>query len=128
MTRLLIVTFSTTVGVAAAPSQTAAQKLLVASSGSNQVLAYDGVTGQFQGVFASGGGLLRPQGLTFGPDGNLYVTGANSSNVVRFDGQTGRLIDVFVTPGSGGLSAGVGLSFGADGNLYVSSHFTGQVL
>jgi hypothetical protein len=66
--------------------------------------------------------------ITFGPDGNLYVGGSYSSNVVRYDGTTGAYIDTFVAAGSGGLFAAQGLAFGPDGNLYVCSNFSHQIL
>lgn len=60
------------------------------------VLRFDGTTGQSKGVFADGAGVFNmPDGLGFGPDGNLYVSGYGSGNVTRFDGTTGQLIDVF---------------------------------
>ncbi len=42
--------------------------LLVASAASDEVLRYDGDTGAFVGVFASGGGLWVPEGLLFTPE------------------------------------------------------------
>lgn len=99
--------------------------LYVTSRVSNQVLRYDGSTGKFLGVFATGG-QNGPVNLVFGPDGNLYVLNGNgSSEVLRFDGSTGKLIDVFVreVPGSGDGSS---LAFGPDGNLYVTTAFLGN--
>lgn len=94
--------------------------LLVSSSATNSVLAYDDVTGAFAGVFASGGGLSAPWGLTYGPDGNLYVASNGSQAVLRYNGTTGAFIDAFVPTSSGGLFDPTGLTFGADGNLYVA--------
>jgi len=59
--------------------------------------------------------------LTFGPDGNLYVTGASNQEVRRYNGATGAFIDAFVSASSGGLADPNGLVFGPDGNLYVGS-------
>lgn len=87
--------------------------LCVASRGSNQVLSYDETTGAFIGTCATGGELLAPLPLVFGPDGNLYV--GDLTSIKRYNGTTGAFIDIFVTPG------GEGLAFGPDGNLYVSS-------
>ena len=86
------------------------------------------VAGDFIDVFASGSGLDAPNGLVFGPDGNLYVSSANTDQVLRYNGNTGAFIDVFVSAGSGGLAAPIGLVFGPDGNLYVTSGDTNQVL
>src|SRR5437868_3680468 len=50
--------------------------LLVTSFSSNAVLRYDGVTGNFVDAFVppGSGGLVQPNGLRYGPDGNLYVS------------------------------------------------------
>ncbi len=47
--------------------------LYVNSEHTNNVLRYDGATGAFIDVFASGGGIDESEGIGFGPDGNLYV-------------------------------------------------------
>jgi len=54
--------------------------------------------------------------VVIGPDGNIYATGYESDNIVRFDGATGAFIDEFVT-----MTQPVSLAFGPDGNLYVAS-------
>ncbi len=101
--------------------------LLVTQGLNASVLRYDGDTGEFVGVFIppGSGGLLNPQELTYGPDGNLYIASFDSGNVLRYDGRTGAFIDVFVPAGSGGLGAPGGLIFGPDGNLYVADSFFG---
>ncbi len=79
-------------------------------------------------VPSGSGGLSQASEMTFGPDGNLYVSGAASSNVLRYDGQTGVFLGAFVPTGGGGLSRGAGVAFGPDGNLYVASAATSEVL
>jgi hypothetical protein len=54
-------------GVLAAPPRAPAD-LLVGSAATDQVLRYDGTTGAFVGVFASGGGLDVPAFLVFTPE------------------------------------------------------------
>jgi hypothetical protein len=98
--------------------------LLVVSLGSDQVLRYDGITGDFVEVFATG--MYEPKDLVIGPDNNLYVSDQGNDTVVRFDGTTGEFIDVFAS--DSGLDGPGGLEFGPDGNLYVSSSNTRKVL
>jgi sugar lactone lactonase YvrE len=91
------------------------------------VLRFDGTTGDFIDIFASDSlsgvsGLLRGvNGITFGPDGNLYVCNANTDTILRYDGTTGLLIDPtgFVQSGTSPLSDPNSILFGPDGNLYV---------
>lgn len=72
-------------------------------------------------VISGSGGLDDPTGLTFGPDGNLYVSSRNTDQVLRYNGVTGAFDQVFVIAGDGGLDRPRGLTFGPDGRLYVSS-------
>lgn len=74
------------------------------------------------------GGLAFPFGLTFGPDGNLYVGNVANQSIMRFNGTTGAFIDTFVPAGSGGLFGLGGLTFGPDKNLYIGSFATSNVL
>jgi hypothetical protein len=84
------------------------------------VLEYNGATGAFITTFARGEGLLAPQGLVFGPNGNLFVSDI-SSQVLEYNGTTGAFITDFIPEGSGGLLGGRGLVFGPNGNLFVTS-------
>ena len=120
--------------------------LYVTDEDGHDVKRYDGTTGAFLGVFvAAGTGLISdPLGLTFGPDGNLYVADFGIGAILRFQGPSGSTPGapmpsagnsgaVFVAPGSGGLLARpLGVIFGPDGNgdgdqdVYVSNiTFTG---
>ena len=98
--------------------------LYVASSVTNNILRYDGTTGEFIDVFAEGGGLSGPIGAVFGPDGNLYVSGSSTAQIMRYDGSSGAFIDIFTS--GAGLDVARGLVFGPDGNLYVT-HFDNNV-
>ncbi len=96
------------------------------------VLRYDGATGVFIDTFvkSGAGGLTGGGAIAFGPDGNLYLTsgtesqdgsGVKNPQVLRYDGNTGKFKDIFVTAGSGGLENPFALLFGPDGNLYISA-------
>ncbi|HYR55923.1 MAG TPA: hypothetical protein VEM39_07380, partial [Myxococcaceae bacterium] len=57
------------------------------------------------------------------------LVGSNRTNaLLRFDENTGELIDEFVAGGSGGLTRPGGIALGPDGNLYVASNMTDNVL
>ena len=96
------------------------------------VLRYDGITGAFIDKFVGDnpntaadetGGLSRPYGLAFGPDGNFYVSSFLSDQILRYNGKTGQFIDVFAAGNqqAGGLNGPNGLLFAPDGNLYVTT-------
>jgi hypothetical protein len=81
-------------------------------------------------ITSGSGGLSSPQGITLGPDGNVYIA-SNNGAVLRYNGTTGQFINTFVAQGSGGLAFSgndAWLAFGPDGNLYVASPATNQVL
>jgi hypothetical protein len=76
--------------------------LYVASRWLNSVLRFDGQSGEFLGTFCSVGGLGGfDRGMTFGPDGCLYVGRTDPAGptthgaILRFDGITGEFIDIF---------------------------------
>lgn len=116
--------------------------LYVGSFSNSNVLRFDGTTGAFLGEFVprGRGGLDHAAGITFGPDGNLYVASGGfcwpneicgNNAVLRFQGPSGpapgAFIDTFVAKGSGGLLVPNTPLFGPDGNddghqdLYVSN-------
>jgi sugar lactone lactonase YvrE len=108
------------VGVAwVSPGYAGPVSLFVSSDDTNAVLAYDATTGAFQRTFAQGGGLVEPEGIAFGPDGNLYVS-SRSNQVLRYNGRTGAFLNVFAS--GHGLLDPAGIAFGGPGNdLFVSS-------
>lgn len=77
---------------------------------------------------AGSGGLDNPFGIGFGADGNLYVNSFSNDEIIRYNGETGAFVDVFVSEEAMGLDAPEGLIFGPDGNLYVSSSSGDEVL
>lgn len=58
-------------------------------------------------VASPAGGLVNPEGLTFGPGGNLYVASFGSNQVLRFNGSTGALLSTFID----NVPAGLGPTF-----------------
>jgi len=106
-----------------------ADDLYVASAVTDEVLVYDGSTGDVIGAFisAGSGGLDGPHALAF-RGGDLYVSGRLSDAVHRYDGATGAFIDTFVPGGSAGLDDPVDFAFGPDGHLYVISQNTNEIL
>lgn len=109
----------------------AAGDLYVADSGvQNRVLQYDGITGDFVCEFVSdgSGGLKDPNGVTFGPNGNLFVASSSDAidAVLEYDGATGDFIGVFASGCE--LDNPTGLAFGPNGNLFVASHLSDSVI
>jgi FG-GAP repeat len=111
------------------------QDLLVSSRFSNAILRYDGTTGAFRRVFASGNGLANPNGIAYGRDGRLYAGLGDTGVILRFDGQSGQFVDAFVHDDpatavneTGGLSAVRAIAFGPDGHLYVDDGPNNRVM
>lgn len=71
--------------------------VFVSDRGNNTILRYDGVTGDFEGVFAEGAAqrIDRPASLRLGPSGYAYLAGFGRGDVVRYDLSSGAMKDVF---------------------------------
>jgi hypothetical protein len=85
-----------------------AQVLYVASFATNEMIPFDMDTGLPVGPSISGGGLLSPIGLAFGPGGDLFVASFISDSVIRFDVDTGLPVGFPIT--GGGLFQPSGLA------------------
>jgi sugar lactone lactonase YvrE len=100
--------------------------IYVSDLNSNTILRYNGSTLAYMGVFAvppavSSISVTQPQGLAFGPNGNLYaICIVNDlpygiyNSMYEFDGSTGTPITAF-----GANVLGGDLAFGRDGLIYV---------
>lgn len=95
----------------------AEEDMLVCSLLSDQVLRYDGATGAYKGVFADTH-IDGPEGITVGPDGNVYVASEYSGNITKW-APDGTFLSEFV-PSMAGWED---LEFGPDGHLYAIAHF-----
>jgi WD40 repeat protein len=91
--------------------------LLVTSQFDKTVREYQGITGAFVGVAASGGALGDPLGLAVGLDGNLLVSDGQTNQVKRYASTTGTFIDVFA---STNLADPAGMTI-HNGVLYVAN-------
>jgi DNA-binding beta-propeller fold protein YncE len=91
--------------------------LFVTSRADNSVKEYDGITGVFVKVAASGGALGEPLGVVIGLDGNLLVSDGQTNQVKRYNRTTGAFIDVFA---STNLAGPTGMTI-HQGVLYVTN-------
>jgi sugar lactone lactonase YvrE len=112
-----------------APCSSQARDILVSSRFSDNVLRFDGASGAFKSVFASGNGLDNPNGIAYGRDGNLYVGLGDVGRVMVFDGQSGSYVRDFVSPASsGGMTGSRAIAFLPDGDLLVDNGPSDNVL
>jgi hypothetical protein len=102
--------------------------ILVSDKLSNDVLRYSN-TGTPLGSFIAAGSIKPdgPIGVTFGPDGYLYVSSSNDNEILRYD-RNGVFKDVFASGGA--LHGPADIEVGPDGNLYVSNfdNFAGTTI
>jgi hypothetical protein len=96
-------------------------------NGTYVINRYDVSTGAFLDTFvaAGAGGLTRPTGIFFTPDGDLLVSSYDAGQILEFRGPNnagaeqpaGEFLGVFANTGVG--SSPDFMTFGPDGNLYV---------
>ena len=115
--------------------------LYVTGFSSDNVVQFDGSTGALVGEFVPpcSAGLSNPSGLTFGPNGNLFVcsfiskTGCGPGyGVIEYDGATGAPIGELIPSGSiaasGWLLGPRSVLFCPDGRLLVAGNDNSAVL
>lgn len=76
----------------------------VADYTGNSIVMVDDITGVMRGTIANGGGLQRPFGFAYGPDGLLYVSSFGTNQIKRYN-SAGQFVDNYAaTPKPHGLS------------------------
>jgi len=92
--------------------------LIVSGLGNAAILTFDRRTGEFLGDFTSGYALDQPTKMTWGPDGNLYVSqwGASHTTVAVFDSD-----GAFIREATPSLSNPMQQAWDAGGTLYVAT-------
>ncbi len=98
--------------------------LYVARSGSGEVLRYHGATGAFLGTAVAAGSVTAPDGLLFGPGGQLLVSDRIDDVVVVFDPASGDRLDRWAL-GPGTVPSG--LAWAPDGDLVVALAGSGSL-
>lgn len=102
--------------------------LYVVAEGSNSIVRYRADSLEFVDFFVSVTGNPGITGVTFGPDGDMYLGGYNSDSVLRFDGATGAAKGEVVRRSDGANGVDNGLVFGPDGLLYVPGFDSSNVI
>lgn len=75
--------------------------VLVASTGTDQLIEYDAVTGALIGIWATLPSTYGPSDMRFGPNGNLYVGLYGGHGVYEYDPTSAALVSVVnLAPGS----------------------------
>jgi len=92
--------------------------LYVSNFGNGYISTYDSKGVLLNAQFANTAG--SPQGISFGPDKNLYVSDAGRNVVFQFSGMNGTLFKTFASGAN--LTGPNAIAWGPDGNLYVSNN------
>lgn len=92
-------------------------------SGKNRIGMIDASTGEYLGDLPQGGPEFITNGLEFGPDGLLYVTG--ESEIARYDVITGQWLDPWLVEAGAGFSD---LQFAPDGRVWLSRGIHGSTV
>jgi DNA-binding beta-propeller fold protein YncE len=119
--------------LSAAPACLAQDSILVGDYNGSKIVRLAYPSGSAQQHFVGNGmtNMSGIEGMTIGPDANLYFSSRLTNEIIRVDGRTGYPFggtSVFVSAGAGGLSQPMGLAFGPDGRLYIPSYLTDSVL
>jgi hypothetical protein len=107
----------------AAQAQAPTAKLYVTNLVGGQILTVDSSTGQTAVLFnGSATPAFRPQGITYGPDGKLYVSVPESNQIVRLDANAPTTPEtVYGSPVAGEPTRPQGVFFNGGYDLYFTT-------
>jgi len=83
--------------------------LYVSNPPTNEILKFNGASGEFIEVFAKGGPIERPLQLAFDAAGDLYIASFDNDSVLVYDGISREFKSVFTSAGP--LAGPIGLLF-----------------
>ncbi len=108
----------------------AADELIVASAGTDELLRYDASSGAFLGllVTAQSGGLQSPGDAMYGLDGHWWLVSESTGEVLKYDRTSGSFSSAFVTAGSGGLGQPGAMISGPANELLLVDRTANRVL
>ncbi len=69
--------------------------LYISNNNNNEILKYDPQSDALDSFIHDTGDLVRPGGITFGPDLDLYMINENDDRIYRYDVRMGQLLGVF---------------------------------
>ena len=108
-------------------------RLYVASEENGRVLRYRASDLAFIDVFAGPGGrapltVRKPTGVAIGPDGDVFVVGFQSNDVVRLDPASGAELAHYRLASTGLSGADAGIAFLPDGRLLIPGFDSNNVV
>lgn len=110
----------------------ASADLLIANVGSNSILRYSEANNTLS-TFSNGdnGALVVPHGMTYGPDGNLYVSSLGTGSILEYNGTSGTYMGTFVPHTGAGttLEYPNGIAFDPSNSryLYIASFYNNTI-
>lgn len=103
----------------------ASSDFFVSSFGTNELMKFDEVTGEYLGVVSQ---IQGPFASQVGFDGDLFVSSHLTGEVLRYDSFTGEYKGDYISQGAGGLSSPTAPNFGPDNLVYVGNLNSNEVL
>ena len=97
--------------------------ILVSGWANQGVGIYAARSGQYVGQLAH---ITYPSGMSFGPDGNIYVADAGADQIRRYSWPNGDDLGAFISDSA--LDSPRDIVLGMDGNFYIVSYWADRVL